>query len=119
MHMFCAGSIDIVLSRQEMHLSHEEMLAARAQDRLLLKDKRIFGSLNLAARKQVLSLVIAPGAVWYLHPFLLHLCIPRALTLTSVPSFFLQALAAEDEDEKFKQARNTQMMLDQRLGELT
>uniref|UniRef100_A0A7S0UBE9 t-SNARE coiled-coil homology domain-containing protein n=2 Tax=Hemiselmis andersenii TaxID=464988 RepID=A0A7S0UBE9_HEMAN len=58
-----------------------ESLAAKAQGHLLMKDKRIFQSLNLAARKK--------------------------------------ALDAEGEDVEFKQARNTQIALDQRLVQLT
>jgi len=38
-----------------------EMLAARAQDHLLLKDKRIFQSLNLAARKKVHYAPVSSG----------------------------------------------------------
>jgi len=69
------------LFQGEKKLGGMEMLAARAQDHLLLKDKRIFQSLNLAARKK--------------------------------------AIEAENEDVKFKQARNTQIALDQRLAQLS
>jgi hypothetical protein len=42
-----------LLTSKETHLNNEEMLAARAQDHLVLKDKRIFQSLAQAAQKKV------------------------------------------------------------------